>query len=50
MYDFRIAAGDTATLYRDVTSALQGLVTGEADPIANMANAIKVGRDRSHLA
>lgn len=40
MYDFKIAAADTATMYRDLASALEGLVTGEPDPIANMANAI----------
>ncbi len=39
MYDFKIAAADKATLYRDLASALQGLVTGETDAIANMANA-----------
>lgn len=39
MYDFRIEAADTATLYRDLASALGGLVAGESDPIANMANA-----------
>jgi L-methionine (R)-S-oxide reductase len=39
MYDFKIAAADTQTLYRDLASALQGLVAGEPDPIANMANA-----------
>jgi L-methionine (R)-S-oxide reductase len=38
-YDFRIEAADTATMYRDLSSALQGLFTGEPDPIANMANA-----------
>ena len=38
-YDFRIAAADTSTMYRDLTSALEGLVAGEADAIANMANA-----------
>jgi GAF domain-containing protein len=38
-YDFKIAAADKATLYRDLASALEGLVTGEPDPIANMANA-----------
>ena len=38
-YDFRIAAADTPTLYRDLASALEGLVTGEPDAIANMANA-----------
>src|SRR3954449_3107686 len=39
MYDFKIAAADTGTLYRDLASALEGLVAGEPDPIANMANA-----------
>ena len=39
IYDFRIAAADTATMYRDLASAMSGLVTGEPDPIANMANA-----------
>jgi len=39
MYDFRIEAADTATLYRDLASALEGLVAGEPDGVANMANA-----------
>jgi L-methionine (R)-S-oxide reductase len=39
MYDFKIAAADIDTMYRDLASALQGLVSGEPDPIANMANA-----------
>ncbi|MBA2770659.1 MAG: GAF domain-containing protein [Sphingomonas sp.] len=39
MYDFRIEAADTATMYRDLASALEGLVSGEPDPVANMANA-----------
>ena len=39
MYDFKIEASDTATLYRDLASALEGLVTGEPDGVANMANA-----------
>lgn len=39
MYDFRIAAADKATLYKDLALALEGLVVGEPDPIANMANA-----------
>ena len=39
MYDFKIEASDAATLYRDLASALEGLVSGERDPIANMANA-----------
>jgi GAF domain-containing protein len=37
-YDFRIEAADKATMYRDLASALEGLVAGEPDPIANMAN------------
>ena len=39
MYDFKIAAADTATMYRDLASALEGLISGEPDPVANMANA-----------
>jgi L-methionine (R)-S-oxide reductase len=39
MYDFKIEATDKPTLYRDLLSALEGLTTGEPDPIANMANA-----------
>lgn len=42
MYDFKIAAADKATLYRDLLLALEGLTTGEPDPIANMANAAAV--------
>jgi L-methionine (R)-S-oxide reductase len=38
-YDFRIAAADTGTMYRDLASALEGLVAGEPDAVANMANA-----------
>jgi L-methionine (R)-S-oxide reductase len=38
MYDFKIEAADTDTLYRDLASALEGLVAGEPDAIANMAN------------
>jgi GAF domain-containing protein len=38
-YDFKIAAADTNTMYRDLASALESLVSGEPDPIANMANA-----------
>ena len=41
-YDFRIAAADTATMYRDLASAVEGLVSGESDAIANMANAAAV--------
>ena len=39
MYDFKIAAADKTTLYRDLASALESLIAGEPDPIANMANA-----------
>jgi len=38
-YDFRIEAVDKPTMYRDLASALEGLVAGEPDAIANMANA-----------
>ena len=39
MFDHNIDAADKAVMYRDLASALRGLVTGEPDPIANMANA-----------
>ena len=39
MYDFKITAADKATLYKDLALALDGLVSGEPDPVANMANA-----------
>jgi GAF domain-containing protein len=39
MYDFKIQAADAPTMYRDLASALEGLVAGEPDPVANMANA-----------
>ena len=39
MYDYKIEAADKATLYADLSSALGGLVAGEPDGIANMANA-----------
>jgi L-methionine (R)-S-oxide reductase len=38
-YDFKIAAADAGTMYRDLASALEGLVAGETDAVANMANA-----------
>jgi GAF domain-containing protein len=38
-YDFKIEASDKATMYRDLASALEGLVSGETDAVANMANA-----------
>lgn len=39
MYSFDIAAGSKADLYRDLHAALDALTAGEADAIANMANA-----------
>jgi L-methionine (R)-S-oxide reductase len=39
MYQFDIAGGDKAALYRDLLSALDGLTADEPDAIANMANA-----------
>ncbi|MFL6737570.1 MAG: GAF domain-containing protein [Sphingomicrobium sp.] len=42
MYDFKIEAADKPTLYRDLASALEGLVAGESDGIANMANAVSL--------
>ena len=39
MYDFKIEAADKPVMYRDLASALTGLVEGEPDAVANMANA-----------
>ncbi|MEN2785032.1 GAF domain-containing protein [Sphingomonas qilianensis] len=39
MYQFDIAAGSKAELYRDLTAALDALTADEPDAIANMANA-----------
>ena len=39
MYDFKIDAADKAAMYEDLALALTGLVEGEPDAIANMANA-----------
>ncbi|MDR6115250.1 L-methionine (R)-S-oxide reductase [Sphingomonas sp. SORGH_AS789] len=39
MYQFDIAAGSKAELYRDLHAALDALTAGEADAVANMANA-----------
>ena len=39
MYDFKIDAADKAEMYRGLTQALEALVAGEPDGIANMANA-----------
>jgi GAF domain-containing protein len=38
MYDFKIAAADKATLYREMNQAADGLTDGEPDAVANMAN------------
>lgn len=39
MYDFKIDAADKAAMYDDLALALRGLVEGEPDAVANMANA-----------
>ena len=39
MFDHKIDAADKAVMYRDLASALRGLVEGEPDVVANMANA-----------
>ena len=39
MYDFKIAAADKQTLYRELAQALEALVADEPDGVANMANA-----------
>jgi len=39
MFDFKIDPNDKTVMYRDLASAIEGLVTGEPDAIANMANA-----------
>ncbi|WP_454279916.1 GAF domain-containing protein [Sphingomonas sp. Marseille-Q8236] len=39
MYEFDIAAGSKAELYHDLHAALNALTSGEADAVANMANA-----------
>jgi len=39
MYQFDIAAGSKADLYRDLAAALDALTAGESDAVANMANA-----------
>jgi GAF domain-containing protein len=41
-YDFRIEAADSGTMYRDLALAVEGLVSGETDQVANMANAAAV--------
>jgi GAF domain-containing protein len=42
MYQFDIAAGSKADLYRDLLSALDALTADEPDAIANMANAAAI--------
>jgi L-methionine (R)-S-oxide reductase len=39
MFEFKFDGTDTASMYSDLASALEGLVAGEPDAIANMANA-----------
>ena len=39
MYDLKIDAADKSVMYRDLAAALEALVAGEPDAIANMANA-----------
>ena len=39
MYDFRIDASDKPAMYKELAGALEALVTGEPDQVANMANA-----------
>ncbi len=39
MYEFKIDAADKGVMYRDLAAALEALVVGEPDVIANMANA-----------
>src|SRR3954454_8920295 len=38
MYDFRIAARDKPSLYRELIAAADALTAGEPDAVANMAN------------
>ncbi len=39
MYDYRIDTADTAAMYAELAQALEALLAGEPDPVANMANA-----------
>ncbi|MCJ8190587.1 GAF domain-containing protein [Sphingomicrobium aestuariivivum] len=39
MYDFKIEAGTKAAFYDELAKALESLVAGEPDQVANMANA-----------
>jgi len=38
MYDFSFDPADKPTLYADLASTARGLIAGEPDPVANMAN------------
>ena len=38
MFDYKIETADKKVMYRDLASALRGLVEGEPDAVANMAN------------
>ena len=35
-YDFRIEAADAGTMYRDLASALEGLISGEPDAVSRV--------------
>ncbi len=39
MYDYKIDTADTAAMYDELAQALEALMAGEPDPVANMANA-----------
>lgn len=39
MYDFKIDAADKTAMYDEIAKALEALVEGETDAVANMANA-----------
>ncbi len=45
MHNIAITAADKPTLYRDLAAALEALVAGEPDGIANMANAAALIRE-----
>jgi len=38
MYDFQFDTADKPVLYADLVAAARGLIHGESDPVANMAN------------
>ena len=39
MYDFAVSTADKPALYRDLAAAIDAVTAGEADAVANMANA-----------